>query len=409
MKRLIKGAMRGIKAELAAGTSGWIPVSGGQAWPVGGHSSVAGKTVNFDTSLSISAVWACVTRTAELVATLPLALYEKQGNGNRVAIDHDLVHILTVAPNSIQTGVEFWEGMVAHSILRGNGCAQKLTLGRNVVGYKPLPGLTPTLDRNGSVKYSFYDRGKLQDLPPDQVLHLRGFDAGNGLGLSAIKYGANSLGAALAADETAGAVFSNRMMAAGVLESAQELNEKQRGQLQDLLSSFVGSSKAGKTLVLEAGLKWNQVQMNPEDAQLLETRRFQVEDVCRWFGVPPIVIGHSADGQTMWGSGIEQILLSWLTLGINPLLKRIEGRMNRDVVPIEKRGRWYFEFNREAMLQMDSKAKGEFMAKMGMSGTMTANERREKLNLPRHDDPAADALLAQTALAPLEDLGKDQK
>jgi HK97 family phage portal protein len=178
--------------------------------------------------------------------------------------------------------------------------------------------------------------------------------------------------------------------------------------LQTLLETFVGSKKAGKTMTLEAGLDFQAVQMNPEDAQLLETRRFHVEDVCRWLGIPPIIIGHSAEGQTMWGTGVEQIMLSWLTLGINPLLTRIEARLNRDLVPVEKRGKWYFEFNREAMLQMDSKSKGEFLSKMGQSGTMSANERRTKLNLPRHPDPAADALLAQTALAPLEDLGKDK-
>lgn len=409
MKRLINAAMRGVKAELAAGESGWVAVSGGQAWPSGGHSSVAGKTVGFDSSLSISAVWACVTRTADLVASLPLDLFEKQRSGSRVAIDHDLLHILTVQPNTIQTGFEFWQGLTAHSLMRGNGCAQKLKVGKSVVGFKPLPGLSPSLDRNGNLKYSFYDRGKLQDLPADDVLHLRGFDGGNGLGLSAIKYGANSLGAALAADETSGSVFSNKMMAAGVLQSDQTLTQPQRDQLEGMLLKYTGSSKAGKSLVLEGGLKWNQVQMDPEDAQLLETRRFQVEDVCRWFGVPPIVIGHSADGQTMWGSGIEQVLLSWLTLGINPLLKRIEARLNRDIVPIHKRGKWYFEFNREAMIQMDSKAKAELIKVLALTGTNTANERRAYLNLPRHDDPHADALLAQSQMSPLEDLGKDEK
>ncbi|MDO6486054.1 phage portal protein, partial [Shimia thalassica] len=218
----------------------------------------------------------------------------------------------------------------------------------------------------------------------DKVFHLRGFGPGDGIGMSAIAYGANSIGAALAADETAGSVFSNSMMPSGVLESDQTLTEPQREQLQAHLTTYVGSKKAGKTMLLEAGLKYNQLQMNPEDAQLLETRRYSVEDVCRWFGVPPIIIGHASQGQTMWGSGVEAIMLSWLTLGINPLLSRIESRIEKDLIPIGKRGKWVFRFNREGMLQMDSKAKGEFLSKMATSGTMTANERREKLNLPPH-------------------------
>jgi phage portal protein BeeE len=103
----------------------------------------------------------------------------------------------------------------------------------------------------------------------------------------------------------------------------------------------------------------------------LETRRFQVEDVCRWFGTPPVVIGHAGQGQTMWGSGVEAIMLAWLTLGINPQLRRNEGRIHKDLIPPGKRGRWYVEWNREAMLQMDSKAKGDFLSKMTTTGIMS--------------------------------------
>lgn len=408
MKRLIRGAIKGVRQELAAGESGWVSSFGSVSWPFGGHRSAAGKTVSFDSALTLSAVWDGVRKTSQTASALPLALYQKTGNDSRDKIENDLSSILCLSPNSVQTNVEFWEGMIAHMTMRGNAVAERQFIGRSMVGLKPLPNLTPYLDSAGHIVYEFYDRGKKERLPKEKVFHLRGFGAGSGIGLSAIKYGANSMGAALAADETAGSIFSNSMMLAGILKTEQTLNSEQRGQLQTLLETFVGSKRAGKTMTLEAGLDFQAVQMNPEDAQLLETRRFHVEDVCRWLGIPPIIIGHSAEGQTMWGTGVEQIMLSWLTLGINPLLTRIEARLNRDLVPVEKRGKWYFEFNREAMLQMDSKSKGEFLSKMGQTGTMSANERRAKLNLPRHRDPAADALLAQTALAPLEDLGKEK-
>ena len=99
-------------------------------------------------------------------------------------------------------------------------------------------------------------------------------------------------------------------------------------------------------------------------------------------------------------------MLSWLTLGINPQLKKLESQIRKDLIPIEKRRRWFVEFNREALLQMDSKAKAEFLSKMASSATMTANERRAKLNLPKHNTPEADQLLAQGAMLPIEDLGK---
>lgn len=407
MKRLLKAALRGVKAELSAGESGWVALSASEALSSGGYASHAGKSVSPKTAMEVSAVWDCVRKTSEVVSSLPAALYERQQDGAKVRIDNDLSDILTRSPNANQTATEFWEGDVAQMVLRGNGYAERLYVKNRLVGLRPLFNVTPKRQPSGGFVYRVTDRGKSYDLPADKVFHLRGFGPGDGIGMSAIAYGANSIGAALAADETAGSVFSNMMMPGGVLESDQTLTPQQREQLQAMLDKYTGSKKAGKTMTLEAGLKYNQLQMNPEDAQLLETRRFGVEDVCRWFGVPPIIVGHAAQGQTMWGSGVEAIMLSWLTLGINPLLRRIEARIAKDLIPAEKRGRWVFEFNREGMLQMDSKAKGEFLSKMGSSGTMTANERRAKVNLPPHDDPAADSLTAQSALVPLKDLGKD--
>lgn len=408
LTRMVKGAIQGVKASLEAGESGWVALSGSNLLPSVGYKSTAGKSVSQETSLTISAVWDCVRKISQAGSTIPLKVYEKTANGGRVEIEPDFAEIICSQPNSVQTNVEYWEGMIANLSMRGNSVAEKQFVGKNLVGLKPILNMMPYLNNDGVIVYEFYDRGKRETLPKDKVFHLRSFDPGNGIGLSAIKYGANSMGSALAADETAGSVFSNAMMIAGILSSEQMLNDEQRTQLSAYLNAFVDSRRAGKTMILEAGLSFQQVQMNPEDAQLLETRRFQIEDVCRWFGVPPIIVGHSAEGQTMWGSGVEQIMLSWLTLGLNPLLSRIEARLKRDIIPPEKRGKWYCEYNREALLQMDSKSKADFLSKMGTSGTMSANERREKLNLPRHSDRSADALLAQTALAPLEDLGKDK-
>mgnify|MGYP001151622938 CR=1 FL=1 len=407
MMKLMRAALRGVKAELAAGESGWVALSGNQLFSEMGLLSNAGTTVSSETVMRLSAVWACVSRTSQLIGTLPLNLYEKQLQGGRVRLDNELSAMVTNKPNVVQTSVEFWEGTGAHALLHGNSYSEKLMIANRLVGLRPLLSAVPKRRGDGRFDYHVNENGKIYVLPPEKVFHLRGFGGGDGLGLSAVKYGVQSFGAALAADCTASKVFSNALMPSGVLESDDLLQPEQRTQLQEMLATYSGSSKAGKTLVLEAGLKWNQVQMNPEDAQLLETRRFQVEDICRWFGMPPIIIGHSAEGQTMWGSGVESIMLSWLTTGINPLLRRIEARMNCDLVPSDKRGRWYFEFNREAMLQMDSKAKGEFLSKMATSGTLTANERREVLNKDHHADPAANDLLAQTALAPLEDLRKE--
>ncbi|QBF32153.1 phage portal protein [Thalassococcus sp. S3] len=405
MIRLLRAAARGARAEYAG--TGWRSYFGNMNWALGGTRSHAGKTVNARTSLEVSAVWACVRKTAEMISTLPVDHYRKGSGDSRERLDDDLAEIIKESPNPEQTAPEYWEGMVAQTCLQGNACSEKLYMGSRLVGLRPLLDCRPERRQDGTMRYAVTDRGKTEFMPAEKVFHLRGFGAGDGLGMSTVRYGANSIGAALAADETAGKIFSNAAMPSGVLSADQTLNSEQRSQLQALLEAYSQSSKAGKTMVLEAGLKYQQLQMNPEDAQLLETRRFGVEDICRWFGVPPIVIGHAAEGQTMWGTGVEAILLAWRTLGINPFLIRLEMRIKKDLIPPQNRRRHYVEYNREAMIQMDSKAKGDLLQKLGMSGTMTANERRARMNLPRHDDPNADALLAQTALSPLELLGKD--
>lgn len=410
LKAAVAGARNGVRNEIRLAGGLLSGSASDAALSSGSKSTPSGKVINAKAAMEISAAYDCVRKTAQALATLPLHYYQKGSGDSRERInDGDLYGVLTESPNRDQTAYEFWEGKVAQICLKGNAYSERLYVGKRFVGLRPLFNVVPERDReNGGFKYGVWDRGRKDTLPADKVFHLRGFGAGDGLGMSTIAYGATSMGAALAAEETASSIFSNAMMAAGVLTSDQSLNDDQREALGGILADFVGSKRAGKILTLEAGLKYNPLQMNPGDAQLIETRGFSVEDVCRWFGTPPIIVGHSAEGQTMWGSGVEAILLSWNILGINPLATRIEKRIQKDLIPASQRRGSYFEFNREAMLQMDSKGKSEFLSKMGQSGTMTANERRSRLNLPRHDDPAADALLAQTALAPLETLGKDQ-
>lgn len=400
--RLIKAAARAVRNELAAGQSGWINAEDGVS-----AVTVSGVVVSQSTAMTISAAFDCVRKNAQAVATLPLAVYERQPDGSKHRIDTELSEILTVSPCPGMTAVDYWEGKAAQTVLNGNGYSERLEIGNRLVGLRPLQGVTPRRLPSGEFEYSFIDRGKREVLPAQKVFHVRGFGAGTGLGLSAIKYGANAFGAAVAADNSASEVFKSGLMASGVVTSEQTLDAKQRKALEGILQTYRGSKNGGKIMALEAGLKFQALQMNPEDVQLLDTRRFNVEDVCRWFGTPPVIVGHAAQGQTMWGSGVEAIMLSWLTLGLNPSLRKIEAQARLDLIPRERRRRWFVEFNREALLQMDSKAKGEFLSKMASSGTMTGNERRAKLNLPPHPDPKADELLVQGAMLPIQDLGKD--
>lgn len=379
---------------------------GGSSHPLGfifGSESNSGKSVNLRTTLQLATAWACVRITATAVASLPMGMYERKADGSRGdRMDHDLASILIDSPNAGQTGLEFWETMVGGLVARGNGCAEKAYNGRHLSALQPFDG--KPVRKDGELVYRLVDRGKEEFLPADKVFHLKGFNFGGDEGLSPIAMGVHSIGSAIAADETSARIFANGLAQPLFIDSGQaKLTPEQRNDLRTLFKKFRGSENTGKVMVLEAGMKPIPFELKPEDAQMLESRRFNVEEICRWYGMPPIIIGHAADGQTMWGSGVEQILLAWLTLGINPLCKRIEARIRKDLIPLGEKRRVYAEFNREGLLQMDSTAKAAFLGAMVQNGLMDRNEGRSKLNLPNR--PEAGALTAQTNLAPLDQLG----
>ncbi|MET4307928.1 phage portal protein [Bradyrhizobium sp. RT4b] len=376
----------------------------GGAWRVFGNRGAAGKAVTVDTAMSLAAFWACVRVTAQAVSTLPLQFFEKQTNGP-ISIDHPLAEILVGSPNSDQTSLEYWESVVAWLLVSGDACSEISSIGRRVSAVHILPNARPYRDPQSNVlSYKYSDRGKDYTLPRDKVFHVKGFGWGGDCGLSAIRFGVQTFSTALAAFETSGKLFSNGMLASGILTSDQVLTDKQRPQLEEIMKTYSGSDKAGKMMILEGGLKYQSLQLNPVDAELLQQQRFSIEEICRWVGVPPIIIGHAPEGQTMFGSGVEQTFLAWLALGINPICERIERRITKQLIAPGEQRRVYAEFNREAFLQMDAAAKASFLSTMVQNGLMDRSEGRRKLNLPARK--GGDVLTAQSNLVPLDQLGQ---
>lgn len=371
--------------------------------------NASGKAVNLSSALTISAVWACIARAAQAMASLPIDVFQKTPAG-RQKIGGDLDDLISLSPNADQTPVEFWEGMFSWMLATGNGYAEIAWVGDRPAALLPIPSThcRPVRQVNtNELIYLVTDPGARRPRPVKQadMLHLRGWGFGGDEGMSPIRWGTQSLGAAMAADEASSGMFGSGMQASGVLKTNSSISEKQRPQLQQLVADYSGSSRAGKIMVLEAGMEFSQLSLNPDDAQMLETRRFSIEEVCRWFGVPPIVIGHSAEGQTMWGTGVEQIFLSWMQLGINPVLKKLEQRIRKSLIRRRDQRTIYAEFNREAMLQMDSKAKADFLRQMTANGIMSRDEARDKLNMERRGG-GADDLMIQTAMAPIDSLNE---
>ena len=182
---------------------------------------------------------------------------------------------------------------------------------------------------------------------------------------------------------------------------------EQRAQAKAaLIEPFTGSENAGKTLLLEgaAGFKWQDAQMPAKDAEMLATRAFHVEEITRWFGVPPVLIGHSANGVTAWGSGIETLMLGWLTLGLRPYLTRIEQSVKRALIAPGERGTVYAEFNVDGLLRADSAGRADMYSKLLQTGAITPNEIRDRENFPRFD--GGDVHLVNSTLVPLDQAGR---
>lgn len=377
-----------------------------------GTDSWAGRPVTPDNAMQVATFWACVRLISQTIATLPIAVYQKRTDGGRdVAAAHPVHALLRDAPNADQTPVEFLEGMTAHILVWGNAFVEISRSGGRVVALHLLrPDLMEVYrDANGSLRYRLNDPLGIRELGEDEIVHVRGFGFGGDLGLSPVAHARQTLGAAMATDEAAARTFANGLRPGGVItyEGAQLLTPEQRAQAKKaLIEPFSGAENAGKTLLLEgaAGFKWQDVNMPPKDAEMLATRAFHIEEICRWFGVPPILVGHNAQGTTMWGSGVEQVMLGWLTLGLRPYLTRIEQAIRRALIAPEDRATFYAEFNVDGLLRADSAGRAEMYSKLLQTGSITPNEIRDRENFPRFE--GGDVHLVNSTLVPLDQAGQ---
>lgn len=372
----------------------------------------AGQTVNQKTTLGLATAWACVRLKSDVVGSMGMGVFEKSPTSGRVSRqDHWLYDLVHEEPNRDQTPAEFWAGQVAAMDLWGNAYAEKETLGRgDTLRTTALTPLAPHLmtvgrNRNNERVYRYSDRGKIEELPAEKVFHLRGLTLGGDVGLSAIEYGRRTLGGAMAANKTAADTFRSGLQMAGFMDTGHSrLSPEQRADLIEIFDAFVGEAMRGRIVPLEKDFKFSPLKMNPAEVQLLESRSWDVEEICRWFGMLPMLIGHAAKGQTMWGSGIEQLLLGWQTLLLNPLLTNIQQAVKKQLLPISQRKIIYPEINREALMAADSAARAALYSSLGQNGVMDRNEIRSRENLDHR--PGGEHLTVQSNLIRLDQLGQ---
>jgi HK97 family phage portal protein len=336
--------------------------------------------------LSLSAAWACVNLLAGTIGSLPLMVYRTAPDGARtVARDHALYRILHDSPNFDQTSVDFVEFLSASLELRGNAFARIERTGSRVAALYPVRPDIVSVRRldTGDIEYSWSEHGQQFRRTQAGMLHIRGFGGDPLGGVSTIAYGRQVFGLSSAVNRASLATFANGLRPSGVLTFEKFLTPEQRDIAENKMAvKFAGAANAGKPLVLEGGTTWQQLTILPEDAQMLESRSFSVEEVCRFFGVPPHMVGHTANS-TSWGTGLEQQTLGFQKFTLRRRLKRIEQALEKQLLTPQDRAQGLtIEFNLEGLLRGDSKARAEFYASGLMNGWMTINEVRALENLP---------------------------
>lgn len=360
------------------------------------------KLVSPDAALQISSVYACVELLAQTLSTLPLFVYRERADGGREPDKTGrLWYLLHERPNAWMTPCEFISAMVVNRMLRGNAY---VLIERDSDGL-PIALIPLSADQmevsiiEGGEVYTYYQDGKISAIAPENIIHWKGL--GNGfMGLSKLEYMRASTNEAISAQSNANSLFGKGSKPSGVLQTDSKLNEDQVKALMRRFQTNMTSSGGG-LIIVDRGLKYTQMSLSPADAQLLQTRQFTVEEICRWFGVPGVLVGSNA--QTTWGSGIQQIIEGFHKFTIGPLCKQLEQAFERSLLSVNDTD-LTIEFKLDGFLRTSPEARAQYYSTMSQNGVMSRNEIRKLENLPPVD--GGDELTAQSNLVPLKKLGE---
>lgn len=359
-----------------------ISLTTGTFWEEWFGTSSSGKVVTADKAIQLSAVWACVRLLSESISTLPLKIYIRQPDGSRkAATDHPAYSILCRKPNSEMTPSRFMLMVVASICLRGNAFIEKKFIANRLVSLVPLLPQNMVVKRltSGALEYKYTENGNERVIPVKNIMHIRGFGLDGVCGMMPMKTGRDVIGSAMAVEESAAKIFEQGLQSSGFLTAEQALNDEQRERLREYMAKFTGSKNAGKIMVLEGGLKYQGVTMNPEDAQMLESRSFSIEEICRWFRVPPFMVGHTTK-QSSWASSLEGMNLQFLTHTLRLLLVNIEQEIGRCL--LDSDDEVFAEFSVEGLLRADSVGRAAYYTSALQNGWMSRNDVRRLENMP---------------------------
>lgn len=357
-------------------------VGGGWSFLFGGTTS--GKAVNERTAMQTSAVYACVRILAESVAGLPLHVYERTANGSKsTKPSHPLYRLLHDEPNREMTSFVFRETLMSHLLLWGNAYAQIIRDGRGFpIALYPLLPDRMAVDRNesGELVYTYQsDKGQVK-LRRENILHIPGLGFDGLIGYSPIAMAKNAVGLALATEDYGAMFFANGANPGGVLEHPGVIKPEQADRLRESWQSQFGGANAHKVAVLEEGLKFHQMSIPPEQAQFLETRKFQINEIARIFRVPPHMVG---DLEKSSFSNIEQQSLEFVKYTLDPWVVRWEQSLQQALILPSEKATIFIKFNLDGLLRGDYQSRMQGYSTGIQNGFMSVNDVRglEDMNL----------------------------
>lgn len=378
-----------FQAAVQAMFGGVQGVSSSDGWLVriiGGGKTKSSVSVNYWSALGNTSVWACVTLISDVISQLPIDVFERSGNRRVELTGHPLSALLNGSANEQMGASGMIRTLQMHTLLSGNGYAEiERRANGEAVGIWPLlPECTqPCIDFPQGARRLLYRTQINQrsiDLPSDRVLHLMGYSHDGICGMSPIQVARDAIGLGLAMEEFGSKFFANDAKSGGVLMHPSKLSEKAK---ENIAESFEGGKGQGgldnahKVKVLEEGMRFVPTTISPDDSQFLGGREFQLAEVARIYRVSLVLLS-SLQGSTVWGTGIEQLMIGFVTWTIGPWLKRWEEELGRKLLTEqERRDGLYLKFNLNALLRGDMAARAAFYKAGITDGWMTRNEARE--------------------------------
>ncbi|MBQ9348842.1 MAG: phage portal protein [Oscillibacter sp.] len=352
--------------------------------------STSGKYVNERTAMQMTAVYSCVRILSEAIASLPLHVYRYTGTGSEKASEHPLYPILHYEPNPEMTSFVFRETLMTHLLLWGNAYSQVIRNGKGeVIALYPLMPDRMTVDRDSRGRLYYEYRTSEDDpltsksstvkLQPQDVLHIPGLGFDGLVGYSPIAMAKNAIGLAIATEEYGSKFFANGATPSGILEYPGTVKDPDKVR-DSWNAGFGGSSNAHKVAVLEEGMKYTPISISPNEAQFLETRKFQIDEIARIFRVPPHMVGDL--GKSSF-SNIEQQSLEFVKYTLDPWVSRWEQSITRRLLSAEDKKKYFIKFNVDGLLRGDYQSRMQGYATARQNGWMSANDIRELENLDR--------------------------